>query len=682
MRIVYLHIFIFLLACGTCVQAQSQNWLEGESAIFGDVNPDLIRLEAEGIYENEDAIILNDIGEASFLMINTKRLIRYRYHRRIKFFSDDEKDAAEVRIPFDQSVFNLTRVKAITYNLNAYDEPTAFEIGKRNIDIVKTGKHQREIRFRFPVVKKGSVAEYFVEFTTTRLNILEPWTFQQTLPVVMSEFHLLVPGNYRYTAIRKGDTRNMLTLNKPFAYNAPSRLERSMFGAIGPSADQGDSWNDLGGEHYIFLMERVPPVRKEAFGGGGDRLLAGLEFQLTSSPDNSSGSGIFSKWEQLERYVKRKTKPRRIKADEAWMASQVKRLTRGMSDKHDKAKVIYSWSRQNLPWDSTYSIWPTRLDQVRSKGGNSSALNLSLLYMLREAGLDAHPVLISTRSNGPIQVQAPNLAQFNHLIVGLKIGAEEILLDALSDLDDLGVLPKEDLNQMGYWIAEEEARWVRLTSRNQIVRFTYSRFTLNEEGWLTGDISTTNRNFSAALERKRLMDLDKGEEESYLRQNFLTGMGDPRIRDFQIEPEADQGKSVIYSLDLQTQDFVQQAGELMFVKPMMTKMMEENPFPDEERATPIDLNYPLRESHLLGLRIPPGYEIEQLPEPIRVRLPGNAGSFIYNVLHIDDIIHVSSTIYLNQTVFLPSEYLGIKSFFDYVVLKHNEDIVLKKVSAE
>ncbi|MEM9986485.1 MAG: hypothetical protein AAF804_15440, partial [Bacteroidota bacterium] len=74
--------------------------------------------------------------------------------------------------------------------------------------------------------------------------------------------------------------------------------------------------------------------------------------------------------------------------------------------------------------------------------------------------------------------------------------------------------------------------------------------------------------------------------------------------------------------------------------------------------------------------------IEQLPEPIRVRLPGNAGSFIYNVLQIDDIIHVSSTIYLNQTVFLPSEYLGIKSFFDYVVLKHNEDIVLKKVSAE
>ena len=111
-------------------------------------------------------------------------------------------------------------------------------------------------------------------------------------------------------------------------------------------------------------------------------------------------------------------------------------------------------------------------------------------------------------------------------------------------------------------------------------------------------------------------------------------------------------------------------------------MVSENPFPDSDRQVPVDLTYPLREAHLLGLRIPKGYEVAQLPQPIRVELPNDAGAFTFNVLNFNDIIHVSSSIFLNKTIFLPDEYEGIRVFFEYVVQKHAEDIVLKKVEEE
>ena len=122
-------------------------------------------------------------------------------------------------------------------------------------------------------------------------------------------------------------------------------------------------------------------------------------------------------------------------------------------------------------------------------------------------------------------------------------------------------------------------------------------------------------------------------------------------------------------------------GDLVFIKPMLSKMVTENPLKNENRATPIDFTYPLRDAHMMGLRIPKEYEIVQLPQPIKVLLPNNGGTFIYNVIEMDHIVHLSSTILLEKTTFTPQEYQGIRDFFEYVVNKHQEDIVLKKIGS-
>ncbi len=649
------------------------------TAEYGRLNPRLLDLDSYPEAPDADVVILNDIGEASLTMMTTRTSIRYRYHRRLKFFSEAGRPYADIAIPFDQSVLTLTSVRGVTYSKDANGDPVGFEVDKRDISIVKLEGQMREVRFRLPLVKAGSVSEYLVEFTADDLSLLRPWNFQQEIPVALSEFHLLLPGNFQYQVVPQGDTRSMLQVEKPFNYNAPDRLQRSMFGAARPTDDQSNPWAKLGGSHYIFLMQHQPGIRRESF-SSDQGLLPGLRFQLSSLPGNSTSEGVFDRWEQLQRYVLRRQKPRRIKADQTWIEKKTRQLVRGVDDRKEKTQRIFSWARRNLEWDGTYGVEPSRLDRLAAgQPGNAAAINLTLMLMLQEAGLDAHPVLVSTRDNGPIQVVAANLRQFNHLIVGLNLGSEEYLLDALSDLDDLGVLPKNDLNQMGYWIGEESSRWVRLTSRNQVVRFTYSRFTLSEDGWLTGEVDVQNRNLSAALERARLESLETQQEQDYLRNTVLTGMSDPRIMGYDFDPQAEEGKMVNVSIDLQTQDFVERVGDLLFIKPMMTKMVEENPFDEDQRTTPVDLNYPLRESHLLGLRIPPGYQIEQLPEPIKVMMPDNSGMFIFNVLELDNIVHVSSTIYVNQTVFLPSEYAAIQTFFDYIVLKHQEDIVLKRI---
>jgi hypothetical protein len=57
----------------------------------------------------------------------------------------------------------------------------------------------------------------------------------------------------------------------------------------------------------------------------------------------------------------------------------------------------------------------------KDKTGNVAEINLMLTAMLRYAGLNANPVLVSTRSNG-IAI-FPNRTAFNYVIAAVENGS-------------------------------------------------------------------------------------------------------------------------------------------------------------------------------------------------------------------------------------------------------------------
>lgn len=93
----------------------------------------------------------------------------------------------------------------------------------------------------------------------------------------------------------------------------------------------------------------------------------------------------------------------------------------------------------------------------------------------------------------------------------------------------------------------------------------------------------------------------------------------------------------------------------------------------------MDFIVPINEIYVLNLTIPDGYKVEEMPKSVKVALEGNRGSLEYRVNPVGMTIQVISKIKINQTVFAPSEYFELKEFFDLIIEKHAEQIVLKKV---
>ncbi|GAB4407502.1 MAG: hypothetical protein OHK0039_10040 [Bacteroidia bacterium] len=658
-----------------------------EAGGYGEIDPSWLGMETYEPAPDAEAVILLDRCVVSFDIVSRNPVVSYTYLRRIKILDESALKLARVEITYDPRTEDVAYVRGASYGLNARGDVVQFELPKQKLGESRRADGTRAVTFELPLVRVGSVIEYQYVLRTRSFNTLRPWAFQQGLPVWESELHTYIPRVFAYQRIMWGDVAGMEIHTGDFAQpeylrNAVGELQPGAGGSRLPLAQS--AYITQRGEYTYYRMARLPALAREAFSPESNNYIPSVSLRLAENYlTGQENLNLYESWADLSRAQLNRYRPRRLRIDPR-VLQVAERNLRQPGSTRDKLQRLYRHIRKTYAWDGTYGLPPRNLAQVQDdRSGNGAALNLLLLYLLREAGFTAYPVLISTQDHGMVQVVVPDLEQFNHLILAVLVEGVETLVDVAGEVDDPGVLPRNDLNELGFLLDDKGGRWVQLRSHNPIVRYAYSRFDLDEQGMLRGEVSVSNRAYGAVIERNELAQYeDDPSYVGYVRDRVLPGMTSGEISGATVETGTIEPEELIVSCDLTTGDFVEVVGDVIIINPMMAQAMSRNPFPQKERSTPVDLTHPLREAHMLGLRIPEAFQVEQLPLPIRVVLPNNAGTFTYNVLQMDNILHFTSTLYLNKTVFLPGEYEGIRTFFDYVVNKHQEDLVLKRRTAQ
>ena len=61
-----------------------------------------------------------------------------------------------------------------------------------------------------------------------------------------------------------------------------------------------------------------------------------------------------------------------------------------------------------------------------------------------------------------------------------------------------------------------------------------------------------------------------------------------------------------------------------------------------------------------------------------ISLPENAASYVYNVMQTGNQITFTSMFHINRSLFTQLEYPNLREFYNQVVAKQAEQIVLKK----
>ena len=111
---------------------------------------------------------------------------------------------------------------------------------------------------------------------------------------------------------------------------------------------------------------------------------------------------------------------------------------------------------------------------------------------------------------------------------------------------------------------------------------------------------------------------------------------------------------------------------------MLTEGHSDNPFKDPDRRYPVDFGAPIDETYVVAFTLPKGIVVEEAPKSSLVALPNNGGKFIYQVQMADNSITIVSRISLRKTRYDAAEYPALREFYDKILAKHAEQIVMKR----
>lgn len=708
---------------------------------FEKIEPVDLRVKWERDYPDADAIILKDYGEVAF-DFNTRTKVRYTYHRRIKILTEKGLSYTQVRIPLKHANGKRTRIQKIqaaTYRLNSAGKVMKADVSRRSIQESEINTSHTEISFKFPLVEVGAIIEYTYTYLTEEVRNIRRWTFQKDIPVVLSEYHTYFPGDFHYLQLSNGDLSTIKVEREPYRQRVGGNVPTSRFSSL-PNDPGGYDLSgrtvSVRGIHSAYLAKDMPPITREPHVQSVQDYIPGVKFHLTGNLDRVSTSQLsnlfFNRRPDSQPRKKREEQTRITRKSELLGLSRLphqlpgfkwldipstshkqqarnwdelnkellrngdfgrqidkyeslvqrgNRIGRRHEEPERKARAIYEHVRKRMTWNGIYSLYATDLeDAYNSKKASGIDINFILLNMLKGSGLNAYPVIIRTRDQGSIIHMLPNLETFNHVIVAVQLPNQIALLDGLSDVVSFGMLPRNDLNLLGFVVDKEEWGWIQINP-DDIFSRTCGSFHLDESGTLNGRLEVTHTEYSAAIERGKWIS-DSMETKEYLQEYVLSGLENKELFKYQVKHLEDTEQPFIINCELATPEFVEVVDDYMFINPMMTRIVSENPFPIATRRYPISFAAPTRDYYLFGMKIPPGYEVAQMPAPIFVRLGQTGGQFVYNVFLDGEHLFITSAIHLAQTYFSSRAYGELTNFFDYVVNKHAEDIVLRRVQGE
>jgi hypothetical protein len=616
---------------------------------------------------NAGALVLEDIGKTELEGYARGWRVKYSRYRRILLRNKNGFDIAKVAInfsPYQNDTGKLATLWAMTDNPeNGKVVQTHVEREDMFLETKPEGSSKET--FTFPNIKPGSIIEYFYSVYSGNIYTLFPWNFQGKYPCLKSEYSVTSPSVFNFAISKQGflpiDSRRDSIISTLQA--GPYSVKTPVF-------------------TMTWSLRDIPPYAEEPYVNSMDNYISGLRFQLSEMMDISTRrrENIMKTWESLNQDLYRNSAFGGVMTtSKHWERRELRAIVPDGVGNLEKARAIFAFVRDHFDAEGRDFVADADLtlkDIYKARRGSVAEINLMLTALLREEGLAADAVILSTKDNGLLNPSYPMMENFNYVIVRVPIDGKDYLLDATDPRIGFGKLPLDCYN--GY------ARIIKTAnttggpfelSPDSLREFRYTSIMLsdNEAADSVTGRCTTVEEYHRSEEIRELV-VKKGEgpffEEVRKSYPFEVVLSDKRIDSLL---NYDQPVTVQYTLTFPTGGV-----DHFYFNPMLSKVIKGNPFTAANRQYPINMPYTRNDLYVLQMDIPKGYEVEEMPKPIKVRLNENDGWYQYDFLVDSQSIQLRSRLVLNRASFLPEEYQSLRDFFALIVKKQSELIVFRK----
>jgi hypothetical protein len=676
-----LTLVVGLLAWHLSARAQAP-----EPIKFGKIDPKDFDKAAFVGDSAANAVILCDYGRSRFEMgAKGDLVIVFDRVRRIKVLKKGGYEWADGEVLLyhkGTETEKLNGLRGFTYNLDANGEITKDKLETSSIFTEQVDANITRRKFTMPNVHEGSVIEYAYTVTSDFWFNYQDWTFQHSIPTRWSEYRASIPEYFDYKLLWQG--------YEPLAVQ--DRTQGSTQFTIRYSGEYvGSGFNTTrvsGGSetvvaqvtNYRWVTKNVPALRPEPFMTTPRDYVTQINFELAGLKwPGQPYRNVSSTWEKMQGELLEMDNFGGQLGRGGFLKQQVAALVTQYPNEAERAAAVHALVRDNVSSTGSGLLSEAGVRKAwEQHRGNAADVNLLLIALLREAGIKASPVILSTRQHGRVDTHFPLLSRFNYVVAYVELPDNaSVLVDATERMAPFGMLPEACLNGQGRLIRSEKAGdWVELNSPYRHVHFRSAQLTLDERGNLSGKLRDEQSGYLALAQRGQL---HQQGEKKYV-ETMLKDQAGWKIDKYAFQNATALGKPLMLDLDLRVPGESEQPLGTIYLNVLRTLNEAANPFLQTERRFPVDFGTRREETSMVTLTLPDNYTVEELPKNTIVEIPEGGGRFLFSITPVGNTLQITSRMTLNRSMYLAEEYAHLRQFYTLMLAKQAEKIVLKRKS--
>lgn len=530
----------------------------------------------------------------------------------------------------------LLGLKAYTYNFEN-GETKATRVEKDSKFTSTEDKDYNITKFAFPDVKNGSVLEYSYQIETPYYYSMPKVMVEREIPVRYFEYILQAPTELAYSINYTGSLK-------------PKHID------VGQKSIYGGTHNS-----YSYGYENVPAYKDESFVGNNNNYKTSIKPEVNSSLINNQVRRFTLTWED----VRKNLYEHRDFGGELDKSNAVKNVIpeeiKSILNRQEKADAIFKFVQANYKWDNKTSIITDKgiRNLISTRIGNSAEINLFLIMLLKDAGLEADPVVLSTVQRGALMTYLPSLHQLNYVVAGLQNGNETYLYDATSKYSSKNTLPIRALNYTGFLMTGKKAKEINIRYLDTSETILKVDAKMKSDGTFEGHFSDSDTKLYGMMVHENYDDNKEEYQKTYSEKYKFP---------FKNLKSGSEGDGVFEtSFDFDADTFVDGIGNKLVFNPMLFLYAKKHSFDqEEERQSPLEFFSAYNKIKKVTITLPEGFEFQNVPTSKRFRTDDNEISYLYYVKQEGNKLTVETTTNVKSSTYPKEYYPAFKQIFDNI----------------
>ena len=615
------------------------------------------------------AVVLCHLTSVSYTMDLHNYLVDYKVKKRIKILKDEGKDYANLSIPYiyntkeEYGLESIEDFKATTYNV-VNGKVVKTRIGSSQIHTERIDEDYMLAKVAIPQAMAGTVIEYeYTRHSNVFFHIFD-WDAQENIPVMFAQYRLEIPAIFIFNV----ETSGLQALESNISTGSITYRATSD-NIAKPSSCKTNI--------YLCTGRNLPALKKDDFVWNERDYVTKVTAELRSFATGGNYRDVKKTWEQADNVLMQHSEfGSRLNDHSKFRDELAAAGVAEMTDLKEKVAATLMVLRQKLAWNGEYELLAHPASEVIKKGsGTSGDLNMILINMLGDVGVQAYPVVMSTRRHGRLPQTYPSLNKLNTFIVAVPTGTSWLYLDASSADGYVNVLSPNLYVERARLIQKgKPSQWVNLQKIGEARSQVTVVGSISPEGVMSGE-HTALYFGNAAVDERRAFHTANDSLAFIARKSADYGM---KINSCLMTGHRGYMANVREEMTFTKQGEV--ASDHIYINPFTDFPIRNNPFLEAERPLPVE--FPCRQafSMTILIQLPEGWQLEDKPKSTRITTEDKSigGHILYEVTE-DHQLSIQVQFRQSNVTYYKDKYEILRQLYDLFANRSKDMLVLKKI---